>query len=205
MRKIDLEPDRVSTLEQKIAKSKEIFEMAFERFDSKDTRIIWSGGKDSTLTLWICLRFCEESKRPYPKVFTIDEGDSFAEIDDMLNSYSKKWNIELHWGKNDDVLAAAGHQLNSDVVVADLNERNQKEIQRIGFDLDRFPFEAESVKLLSQIASNSLTSSPTVIFVISAILADRPLCASITLTIGFNSINFFKYFLRYSGVTPTCL
>lgn len=144
MRKIDLEPDRVSTLEQKIAKSKEIFEMAFERFDSKDTRIIWSGGKDSTLTLWICLRFCEESKRPYPKVFTIDEGDSFAEIDDMLNSYSKKWDIELDWGKNDDVLAAAGHQLNSDVVVADLNERNQKEIQRIGFDLDRFPFEAES-------------------------------------------------------------
>ena len=70
--------------------------------------------------------------------------DSFEEIDDILKSYSIKWAIELDWGRNDDVLAAAGHKLNSDVVVADLNERNQKEIQRIGFDLEVFPFEAES-------------------------------------------------------------
>ena len=144
MHEIDLKPDRVAELEQKIAKSKEIFSLAFERFDSEATRIIWSGGKDSTLTLWICLQFCKESDRAFPKVFTIDEGDSFEEIDDLLKSYSKKWDIELDWGRNDDVLAAAGHQLNSDVVVADLNERNRKEIQRIGFDLEKFPFEAES-------------------------------------------------------------
>ena len=144
MHESELSPERVAELEQKIAKSKEIFKLAFERFDSGDTRVIWSGGKDSTLTLWICLQFCTENNQAFPKVFTIDEGDSFEEIDDILKSYSKNWDIELDWGRNDDVLAAAGHKLNSDVVVADLDERNQKEIQRIGFDLEKFPFEAES-------------------------------------------------------------
>jgi phosphoadenosine phosphosulfate reductase len=142
MHKLELLPERVAELEQKIAKSKEIFKLAFERFDSEDTRVIWSGGKDSTLTLWICLQFCTEINQPFPKVFNIDEGDSFEEIDEILKSYSKKWDIELDWGRNDDVLAAAGHKLNGDVVVADLNERNQMEIQRIGFDLEKFPFEA---------------------------------------------------------------
>ena len=144
MHEIDLRPDRVVELEQKIAKSKEIFETAFERFDTEEIRIIWSGGKDSTLSLWICLQLCRENNLPLPGVFTIDEGDSFEEIDDFLNSHSSQWGIELDWGRNDDVLAAAGHKLNSDVVVADLNERNRKEIQRIGFDLEIFPFEAES-------------------------------------------------------------
>jgi phosphoadenosine phosphosulfate reductase len=144
MNKVELAPERVAELEQKIEKSKEIFKSAFERFDSQDSRIIWSGGKDSTLALWICIQFCMENNQPLPGVFTIDEGDSFEEIDDFLNSQSSQWGIELDWGRNDDVLAAAGYKLNSDIVVADLNQRNQKEIQRIGFDLEAFPFEAES-------------------------------------------------------------
>jgi phosphoadenosine phosphosulfate reductase len=79
-----------------------------------------------------------------PKAFTIDEGDSFEEIDTFLKKYSKEWSIELDWGKNDDVLRAAGYKLNAEVQVKDLNERNQAEIRRIGFELEKFPFEAES-------------------------------------------------------------
>jgi len=144
MPKIKLEPKRIEELKQKIAKSKEIFEQAFDRFDVKDTRLIWSGGKDSTLTLWICWQLCQEKGLPLPKAFTIDEGDAFQEIDEILHKYSKEWNVELHWGRNEDVLKAAGHKLDAEVKVADLNERNQAEIKRIGFDLEAFPFEAES-------------------------------------------------------------
>lgn len=144
MPKVKLEPKRIEELKQKIAKSKEIFEQAFDRFDVKDTRLIWSGGKDSTLTLWICRQFCQEKGLPLPKAFTINEGDAFPEIDEMLHKYSKEWNVQLDWGRNEDVLKAAGHKLDAEVKVADLNERNQVEIKRIGFDLEAFPFEAES-------------------------------------------------------------
>ena len=56
---------RVEELQAKIAKSKEIFREAFDRFRPEEMRLIWSGGKDSTLVLWICRQFCEE-KGPAP-------------------------------------------------------------------------------------------------------------------------------------------
>ena len=144
MPRIQLDDARVAELKEKIEKSKEIFKQAYDRFDAKDQRLIWSGGKDSTLVLWICRQFCEENNLPLPKAFTIDEGDAFEEIDEILKHYAKAWNVTLDWGRNEDVLKAANHTLNADVTVADLSERNQAEIKRIGFDLQRFPFEAES-------------------------------------------------------------
>ncbi len=139
-----LSQERIEELEGKIKKTKEVFEQAYDRFKPEAMRLIWSGGKDSTLTLWICREFCKENGLKMPKAFTIDEGDAFEEIDEILKKYSKEWNVELDWGRNEDVLKAAGHKLNADVNVKDLNERNQAEIKRIGFDLERFPFEAES-------------------------------------------------------------
>jgi len=139
-----IDDKRIEELKGKIEKSKEIFGQAFERFKPEETRLIWSGGKDSTLTLWICRQYCQEKGIDLPKAFTIDEGDAFEEIDDFLHRYSKEWHVSLDWGRNDDVLKAAGNKLNAEVKVSDLSERNQAEIKRIGFELERFPFEAES-------------------------------------------------------------
>jgi phosphoadenosine phosphosulfate reductase len=144
MPKIELSDERIGELEEKIAKSKEIFQQAFKRYDVADTRLIWSGGKDSTLTLWICRQYCQEKGLQMPRAFTIDEGDAFEEIDEILHTYAKQWGVTLEWGRNEDVLNAAGHTLNADVRVSELNERNQAEIKRIGFELKAFPFEAES-------------------------------------------------------------
>ncbi len=139
-----LEEKRIDELKEKIEKSKEIFETAFSEFSPEATRVIWSGGKDSTLMLWICLEYCREKEIKPPKAFTIDEGDAFEEIDNFLKTYSREWNVELDWGRNEDVLKAANYTLNEDVEVSELNDRNRAEIKRIGFDLERFPFEAES-------------------------------------------------------------
>jgi len=144
MPKINLGAERIKQLNDKIAKSKEIFQQAFDRFSVRETRLIWSGGKDSTLTLWICRQYCREKGIELPKAFTIDEGDAFVEIDAMLHTYAREWGVSLDWGRNEDVLKAANHTLDAEVQVADLNERNQAEIKRIGFDLKAFPFEAES-------------------------------------------------------------
>jgi phosphoadenosine phosphosulfate reductase len=144
MPKFVLSNERIKELEEKIAGSEDIFRQAFERFAAEDMRLIWSGGKDSTLTLWICRRWCREKGIEMPKAFTIDEGDAFPQIDEFLRGYAAQWGVELEWGRNEDVLRAAGHTLNAEVQVADLNERNRAEIKRIGFDLTAFPFEAES-------------------------------------------------------------
>ncbi len=139
-----LDEKRIAELEGKIRKSREVFQEAFDRFRVEDMRLIWSGGKDSTLTTWICRQFCQENGLSLPRAFTIDEGDAFEEIDEFLKNYSQEWNIKLDWGRNEDVLKAAGYELGADVNIKDLNERNRAEIKRIGLDLEKFPFEAES-------------------------------------------------------------
>jgi len=139
-----LSKERIAELEQKINKSKEVFAQAFDRFKPEDIRIIWSGGKDSTLLLWICRAYCQENNLQRPKCFTIDEGDAFEQIDAILHNLEKQWNLDLDWGRNEDVLKAANYTLDADVNVKNLSERNQAEIKRIGFDLEKFPFEAES-------------------------------------------------------------
>jgi len=127
-----------------IDKSKEVIREAFSKFKVEDMAITWTGGKDSGLTLWLILQVCKEDGLEIPKVMNIDEFDTFDEIHEFMEKYSKEWGIKLDWRRNDDVIQAAGEKLMAKVLVKDLNERNQAELKRINYELDAFPFEAES-------------------------------------------------------------
>ena len=137
--------ERKKELEAKISRSKEIIREAFDKFDNKDLAITWTGGKDSTLTLWIIKQVCDEDNIKIPKVMTIDEGDAFPEIHEILLKYEKEWELNLEWCSNKDVIDAVGGELGADVEVAKLNEVNKKEVrERLEYPGDKFPFEAES-------------------------------------------------------------
>ena len=127
-----------------VDKSKEVVRETFNRFDMDEIAITWTGGKDSTLTLWIIRQVCAEDNLKLPRVMTIDEYDTFGEIHDFINRYEKEWELDLTWMLNEDVVKAAGGKLMNKVMVKDLNERNQAELKRIEFFEEAFPFEAES-------------------------------------------------------------
>ncbi len=127
-----------------VEKSKEVIREVFKKFKPSETAVTWTGGKDSTTNLWIVCQVCLEDNIDFPQVMTIDEGDAFTEITDFLISISKKWNIDLKWLCNFDVLKCCQSHLGNTVKVKDLNERNQAELKRIGFEEDSFVFEAES-------------------------------------------------------------
>jgi len=127
-----------------VRKSKEVVQETFEKFKPSEIAITWTGGKDSTTNLWIIRQVCLEDNIALPQVITIDEGDAFPEITDFLVRTSKKWNIDLKWLCNFDVLKCCQSHLGNTVKVKDLNERNQAELKRIGFKEDSFTFEAES-------------------------------------------------------------
>jgi len=129
---------------QAIEQSKEVIRKVFKEYKLDDLALTWTGGKDSTMVLWITRQVCLEDGIKMPKVMTIDEFDTFDEIHEFMEKYAKEWNVDLEWCRNDDIIKAAGGKLNAKVMVKDLNERNQAELKRINFEEDAFPFEAES-------------------------------------------------------------
>jgi len=136
--------DKEKECAEAVAKSKEVIRDAFKKYKVDDMAITWTGGKDSTLTLWIIRQVCQEDGIKIPKVMTIDEFDVFQEVHDFMKKYAEEWNLDLEWCRNDDVIKAAGGKLNAIVKVNDLSERNQAELKRISFEEETFPFEAES-------------------------------------------------------------
>jgi len=130
--------------EELTEKSKKVIREAFEKFKPSELAVTWTGGKDSTLNLWIVRQVCLENNIDMPRIMTIDEGDAFPEITDFLIKISKKWHIDLEWCCNFDVLKCCQSHLGNTVHVKDLNERNQAELKRTGFKDDTFKFEAES-------------------------------------------------------------
>ena len=141
-----VEKDKANRCAELVTKSKEVVREAFQKFDPTDTAITWTGGKDSTLNLWIIRQVCVENNITLPRVMTIDEGDAFPEITDFLIRISEKWNIDLEWFCNFDVLKSAMSHLGNTVKVKDLNERNRAELKRIGSEKEEFTFEAESTE-----------------------------------------------------------
>jgi phosphoadenosine phosphosulfate reductase len=131
------------TLEEKMEHSKEVIREAIGRFSGDRLFLAWTGGKDSTTMLWLCREVCRELGQPMPRAMFIDEGHVFEEILELVDRVKIEWNVGLCVVKNTDVSDKA-KKVGDLIRVADLNERNQKEIEKLGFNEDVFPFEPES-------------------------------------------------------------
>ena len=78
-----------------------------------------------------------------PRAMFIDEGYVFEEILDLVDRVKRDWDVEMTVVKNTDVSEKA-KDVGNLIRVADLNERNRQEIQKLGFTEEAFPFEPES-------------------------------------------------------------
>jgi phosphoadenosine phosphosulfate reductase len=130
-------------IDQKIIQSKKIIRTALDKFGTEKLAIAWTGGKDSTLMLWLYCQVCNELSIPIPRCMFIDEGDQFEEIVVFVDRVKKEWNIPLVVVMNTDVSSKAG-VVGDIIIVNDLNERNRREIELLDFKDETFPFEPES-------------------------------------------------------------
>ena len=147
-------------IDQKISRSKEVIRSALERFGQERIAIAWTGGKDSTLMVWLYRQVCNEFSIPMPSCMFIDEGDPFEEIIDFVNRVKKVWGLSVVMVKNTDVTSKA-QKLGDLISVKFLNEQNRQEIARLGFHEDAFPFEPESYvcnHLMKTVAMNTFST-----------------------------------------------
>ena len=167
--------DELSTLESKIEKSSKVIEAALNRFPGNQLCLAWTGGKDSTLMLWLYYKVCNENGMPIPRAMFIDEGHVFEEIFRIVEQVRKKWKIDVTFVKNTDVSDKA-KQVGDLISVADLNEANKSEIKKIGFAEEHFAFEPESFignHLMKTAAMNSFLVENNVAAMSTAIRWDE--------------------------------
>ena len=145
-------------LEQKIEKSKEVINEALDKFEK--IFIAFTGGKDSTLMLWMIREVYKEREMEVPELMFINEGYLFEEVVDFVDEITKKWGLRLNEAKNEDVLRQV--EKVGDIVYVDrLNEVNRRELVRLNFTDKSFPFEPESYvgnHLMKTVAMNNFIS-----------------------------------------------
>ena len=133
----------VAAIEKKVEDAKKMILEAFEKYNVDDTRIAYTGGKDSVLLLWLIAEAVKDSGGKMPKCFSIDEGDMFEEVSTFMEDSKAVYGIEIEMIHNSDV-SSHSDGLGTEVKVADLNERNKREVVRLGYEEDTFTYEPES-------------------------------------------------------------
>ena len=160
-------------LEERIEKSKEIIREALEKFD--EPVVAFTGGKDSTLILWLTKQVCEESAKEMPECMFINEGSVFDEVLEYVEKLKREWNLKIQMVENEDVMKQA-KKVGDTVFVEELNKTNQKELKRIGFREKSFVFNPESFEgnhLMKTVAMNEFIVSKGIDAVITGIRWDE--------------------------------
>ncbi len=144
------------SLDKKISLAEKVIKKGLKRFKANNSAVAWTGGKDSTLLLWLVNKVCEEDRLQLPKVMFVDEGDVFDEILEFVHKIKQEWKLDFNTAHNKDVSSKA-KKIGDLVKVKDLNDRNKKELKRLGFEKKEFPYLPESFvgnHLMKTVATN---------------------------------------------------
>lgn len=133
-----------ATLLKKIEDSKKVILEAYEKYPLEKMRIAYTGGKDSLLVLWLVFEALKDTNHKMPACFCIDEGDMFDEVRDFIKESEERYGVSVDMIHNHDVSSNSEDGLGSEVAVADLNERNRREVVRLDYDEETFTYEPES-------------------------------------------------------------
>ena len=131
-------PDGYPTLDHRMRKAIEVTKKGLEEY--RNPAVMWTGGKDSTLTLYFIKEVADEYGYDMPPAVFIDHFQHFDDIIEFVERWADDWGVELVYARNDDVNALADEP-GDEVRVEDLNEGNQHHVRDIlEYEEDTFPF-----------------------------------------------------------------
>lgn len=129
-------------LEEKAALSRDILAQAVQEHGPR-LAACWTGGKDSTLMLWLLHEACRQRGLAMPPCVFIEEGDTFPEILEFVERLRDQLGLELHVIANRGLLAGSP-KIREEIPVASLDPENRACLEELGFHGESFPFEPES-------------------------------------------------------------
>ena len=126
------------TLQDKIEQAIDVTQTALDQY--RNPAVMWTGGKDSTLVMYFVQQVANEFGFDQPPAVFIDHFQHFPEILEFVERWSDRWQFDVIWSRNDDVGALADEPGDT-IAVADLNERNRREVrEKLDYEDDTFPF-----------------------------------------------------------------
>lgn len=131
-------------LEYKAKIAELVIEAAYNTF--KKVVVVWSGGKDSTLSLYFARKVSEKLGKPLEAII-IDHYMHFDETWKFIDKVKKDWNVNLIVKGNERL---KGHNYGDIIKITDLSEKDKKELENVGYSKDTFPY------ALNNIAANHL-------------------------------------------------
>jgi phosphoadenosine phosphosulfate reductase len=130
-------------IDQKVEKAKLVIREAIEKFGIEKIAIAITGGKDSTINLWLFKQVCDEMKVNLPVCLFIDEGDVFDEIREFADYIKQLWSLNIVYLKNTDVSSKV-ITIGDKIDVNALNEINQAALREMGFSESMITFIPDS-------------------------------------------------------------
>jgi phosphoadenosine phosphosulfate reductase len=171
-------PDDYPSLDDKLEKAVEVTKRGLEEYDNPV--VMWTGGKDSTLTLYFVREVAERYDLKVPPVVFIDHFQHFDELHDFVDRWTERWDLDLIYARNEDVgeyVEANGLDPGDDIPVDELSEHNQHHVRDIlEYEDDTFPFLLDTYvgnHLLKTVALNDALEEYDVDGVLSGIRWDE--------------------------------
>ncbi|MFD1644684.1 phosphoadenosine phosphosulfate reductase family protein [Haloarchaeobius litoreus] len=171
-------PATYPSIEHKIEKALEVTQQGLEQYENP--AVMWTGGKDSTLTLYFVKEVAERFDYDLPTTVFIDHFQHFEELMEFVEHWADEWDLEVVYARNTDVGDYVDeHDLEpgDDIPVDALSEHNQHHIRNIlEYEEDTFPFLLDTYvgnHLLKTVALNDTLESEDIDGIISGIRWDE--------------------------------
>ncbi|HUJ79430.1 MAG TPA: phosphoadenosine phosphosulfate reductase family protein [Nitrospiria bacterium] len=148
----------------KIEQGKTVVREAFDRFNSEKVVVAWTGGKDSTVMLWLIREVCRERNCRIPDLIFINEGCVFEEVLAFKDQIERDWVLTIHEVRNEDVMRLV-RKPGDLVTVSDLGARNREELAKLNYTEPTFVWEPESYvgnHLMKTVAMNLFLEANTI-------------------------------------------
>lgn len=171
-------PEDYPSIQHKIEKAIEVTREGLEAYDNP--AVMWTGGKDSTLTLYFIKEVAEKYDLPTPTAVFIDHFQHFDEIHDFVSKWEDEWDLDVVYAQNDDVgdyAEANDLDPGDDIPIDALNDHNQHHVREIlEYEEDTFPFLLDTYvgnHLLKTVALNDTIEELDIDGIISGVRWDE--------------------------------
>jgi len=135
-------PADYPSLEHRIEKAIEVTKQGLEAYENP--AIMWTGGKDSTLTLYFVKQVADRYDLEVPPAVFLDHFQHFDELMGFVDHWADEWDLDVVFARNEDVgeyVEEHGLTPGDDIEISALNEQNRHHIRNIlEYEEETFPF-----------------------------------------------------------------